>query len=72
MGEVANIKEELKGRTGLKEDFEEDLFQRIAQVESDIENCGSIVPTLKKQDFYAAVILVLAGIATVIISAFII
>ncbi len=72
MGEVANIKEELKGRTGLKEDFEEDLFQRIAQVESDIENYGSIVPTLKKQDFYAAVILVLAGIATVIISAFII
>jgi hypothetical protein len=72
MDVVADIKNELKGRTGLKEEFEEDLFRRIAQVESDLENHGSIVPTLKKQDFYAAVILILAGVGTIIVSAFII
>lgn len=43
-----------------------------SQVESDLENHGSIVPTLKKQDFYAAVILILAGVGTIIVSAFII
>lgn len=34
MDVVADIKNELKGRTGLKEEFEEDLFRRIAHVET--------------------------------------
>lgn len=72
MSNLNEIKEELQGRTGLESEFEEDLFQRIDQVEDDIKDHGSIVPTLKKVDFYAAVTLIILGIATVVISAFII
>ena len=72
MTRIDDIRDELKGRTELKEDLEEDLYARIAQIEEEIEDHGSIVPTLKKVDFYAALILIILGIAGVIVSGLII
>ncbi|MGI6767135.1 MAG: hypothetical protein ACOX4R_08030 [Lentihominibacter sp.] len=72
MDNINKIKNELEGKTGLLPEFEEDLFERISQIESELQDHGSIVPTLKKIDFYFALTLILLSIGLVLFSALII
>lgn len=59
MSAVAEIKSELSGNTNFDEDHEDELFERIAEVE-DEEAKGELVPGLTKADYVLIVIMLVA------------
>lgn len=69
---MANFEEvysELKGRTGLEQEMEKDLCNRIAIIEDQ----GNIVEPLHKADWLLAIVLIaVVGLIPVFIEAFII
>lgn len=61
---IEEIRTQLKGKTGMSAEIEEDLFVRIAEIEEK----GSIVPAMTKADLLIGIILVATmGFAPVIL-----
>jgi chorismate mutase len=66
MSDVAEIKAELSGNTNFDEEHENELFERIAEIE-DQESKGELVKELTKTDYIIIALLFIAfGIVPVI------
>lgn len=61
---ISEIKKQLSGKTGMSPEIEEDLFERIAE----IEESTSIVAPMTKADLYFGIILaIVTGILPVVL-----
>lgn len=66
MSDVAEIKAELSGNTNFDEEHENELFERIAEIE-DQESKGELVKELTKTDYIIiALLFIVFGIVPVI------
>ncbi|WP_027399589.1 hypothetical protein [Anaerovorax odorimutans] len=67
MGSVEEIRNELKGKTGMEESVENDLFDSIAEIE---KKDGVIAPLPKKDYLLAIACGILFGVTIVVFQAF--